>query len=236
MEIWREDAQPGQTHDPNEVTIQIDGIGRQLAELTAQGKAQDAAGSDGPVFVDETGRRSRRYRTLGVVVGLACAVYAAVIVATVVSGNSSAPWLPIPDPAAEQPAGKVDTPPLPAVSGSSSGSPGESPGATPSTGDGTTPSPGDSAAPGATADPSDQASPGADPGTSPGVQPTRNGGGTRPNQPGGGVASPPGGDPSTDPGPGEPSTEPSDPGPSTADPSPSTAGGGQVPIAPEGAQ
>ncbi|MFF2845449.1 hypothetical protein ACFVT5_03835 [Streptomyces sp. NPDC058001] len=236
MEIWREDAQPGQTHDPNEVTIQIDGIGRQLDELTAQGKAQDAAGSDGPVFVDETGRRSRRYRTIGLVVALACAVYAVVIVATVVSGNSSAPWLPIPDPAADQPAGKVDTPPLPAVSGSPSGSPGESPGATPSNSDGTTPSPGDSASPGATDGPSDAATDAAKPGTSPGAKPTRDNGGVKPGTPGGGVASPPAGEPSTDPGPSDPGPGSSPPDPSPADPSPSTAAGGQVPIAPEGAQ
>ncbi|QDQ11852.1 hypothetical protein [Streptomyces spectabilis] len=91
--------------------------------------------AEGPVFVDETGRRGRRYRRIGTFVGLACAGYAVVIVATLASGNSSAPWLPVPDPKDEQPASKVDTPNVPAES---TGSPDSAP---PS---GTTPAPGPS--------------------------------------------------------------------------------------------
>ncbi|MEH0423779.1 hypothetical protein [Streptomyces sp. B21-083] len=100
------------------MTVQLDGVGRQVDELlVGQVKeGADAGGGDGPVFVDETGRRSRRYRRIGIVVGTACAVYAVVIVATLLSGNSDAPWLPVPGQQDEQPAGKVDTSPLPAES------------------------------------------------------------------------------------------------------------------------
>ena len=97
QDSWQESEHPEHTHDPHEVTVQLDGVGRQLEDwLVQQAKgapnAQDA--SDGPVFVDETGRRSRRYRRIGMAVGMACAVYAVVILATLLSGNSSAPWLP----------------------------------------------------------------------------------------------------------------------------------------------
>ncbi|MFF3646134.1 hypothetical protein [Streptomyces sp. NPDC002564] len=113
METWREDALPGHTHDPNEVTVQIDGLGRQLADLSAAPGQQGPA--DGPVFVDETGRRGRMYRRVGALVGIACAVYAMVIVGTLFSGNSSAPWLPMPGPKDDRPASKVDTPNRPAA-------------------------------------------------------------------------------------------------------------------------
>ncbi|MEV3872392.1 hypothetical protein [Streptomyces sp. NPDC049906] len=95
------------------------GVGQQLGELKA-GAEEPAA--DGPVFVDETGRRSRLYRRIGMAVVVGCAVYACVIVATVVSGNSSAPWLPMTDSQAE-PAGKVDVSPRPADPASPTASP-----------------------------------------------------------------------------------------------------------------
>ncbi|MFD5697544.1 translation initiation factor IF-2 [Streptomyces lasiicapitis] len=130
---------PAPTHDPNEVTVQVDGLGRHLAGESGgvvdvtQGQqgipdTQDLA--DRPVFVDETGRRSRRYRRIGGAVGLLCAGYAVVIVATLASGNSSAPWLPVPGPKDEQPAGKVDTPDVsaePVVSPTSPSSSGAAP-------------------------------------------------------------------------------------------------------------
>ena len=72
--------------------------------ISPAGSDQDAP--DGPVFVDETGRRSRRYRRIGVIVGIACAVYAVIIVGTLLSGNSSAPWLPI-KPKDDKPASQV---------------------------------------------------------------------------------------------------------------------------------
>ena len=99
---------PAPTHDPNEVTVQIDGVGRCLAGESGgstaggtrvmQGFSDTRSVADTPVFVDETGRRSRRYRRIGAAVGLLCAGYAVVMAATLVSGNSSAPWLPVPDP------------------------------------------------------------------------------------------------------------------------------------------
>lgn len=115
----------------------MDGVGRELGDLIAE-RGAPAAEPDGPVFVDETGRRSRRFRRIGMTLALGCAVYACVIVATVVSGNSSAPWLPLPNPQAE-PAGKVETSPRPAApvepSATRSGAPSE---AAPATEAGTT--------------------------------------------------------------------------------------------------
>ncbi|MGW0821531.1 hypothetical protein [Streptomyces sp. NPDC002845] len=114
---WEQPDDPVRTHDPNEVTVQLDGVGRQLDDQLVQrakGDPGDGQDSDGPVFVDESGRRRSRLRRIGILVGAACAVYAVVIVVTLLSGNSSAPWLPVPGPQDDQPAGKVEVPPLPA--------------------------------------------------------------------------------------------------------------------------
>jgi hypothetical protein len=135
------------------VTVQLDGGPEELDGPGKKGAGHD--GSDGPVFVDESGRRSRRYRRIGMAIGIACAVYAVVIVATLLSGSSDAPWLPVPGQKHDPPAGKVDTSPLPAESGRPSGA-GDSvaPGNIPTVSDGTTPSPGASAsAPGASKGP-----------------------------------------------------------------------------------
>lgn len=148
---WEQDD-PGHTHDPHEVTIQLDGVGRQLEDwLVQQAKDAPAAqdGSDGPVFVDESGRRSRRYRRLGMLVGLACAVYAVVILVTLLSGNSNAPWIPMPGQQEDQPAGQVDTSPLPAETADPTGTGSASPGASATASDGTTPAPGASPTPAA---------------------------------------------------------------------------------------
>lgn len=142
------------THDPHEVTIQLDSVNLQMDGSLRGAKAAPSGSeaSDGPVFVDESGRRSRRFRRIGMAVALACAVYAVVIVVTLMSGNSNAPWLPVQDQKEDTPAGKVDTSPLPAESASTDGPDGASPGASPSTSDGVTSSPGTSATvPGATA-------------------------------------------------------------------------------------
>lgn len=122
---WENAVEAGHTHDPHEVTVQLDGAGRQFEEHLVQQAKEGQSGvgvGDGPVFVDETGRRSRRYRRVGIAVGGACAVYAVVIVATLLSGNSNAPWLPVPGQQDEQPAGQVETSPLPAESVEPSGS------------------------------------------------------------------------------------------------------------------
>ncbi|MDR6975876.1 hypothetical protein J2X68_002564 [Streptomyces sp. 3330] len=124
------DAAPAEPlHDADELTVQLAGID----PAAAAGASRSPFGSQGapgtPVFVDESGRRSRRLRRLGVAVGVSCAVYALVIVATLVSGNSSAPWLPLPGQNDDTPAGKVETSSVPAVSESPSGSDGAAPGA-----------------------------------------------------------------------------------------------------------
>ncbi|MFF8530425.1 hypothetical protein ACN6K9_006709 [Streptomyces sp. SAS_267] len=145
-------GRPADGHDPHEVTIQLD----------SAGKADDGPGkdvpatadiSDGPVFVDESGRRSRRFRRLGMLVAVACAVYAVVIVATLLSGNSNAPWLPVPGQEEDTPAGQVETSPLPtqSVNPSAKGA-ATAPGAVATAADGTTPSPGSTATAGASAD------------------------------------------------------------------------------------
>lgn len=225
MENWREDALPEHTHDPNEVTVQIDGVGRQLADLSAE---SDQDQPDGPVFVDETGRRSRRYRRIGVLIGIACAVYAVIIVGTLLSGNSSAPWLPI-DAKDEKPASKVDTPDRPADSLDPSASPGA------------TPSPGASES-GATAPVTGGAGPadptetddGTDkPGESPDPDPTDGGGKPDPDPTDDGGDPDPTDDPTKpdpDPDPTDDPTTP-DPDPSTETPGGSAGAGGEVPVA-----
>ncbi|MFF3201104.1 hypothetical protein [Streptomyces sp. NPDC002962] len=120
------DAAPAEPlHDAHELTVQLAGFDP-ASTADASGRRPAAHGDPAtpgtPVFVDESGRRSRRLRRLGVAVGIACSVYALVIVATLVSGNSSAPWLPLPGQGDDTPAGKVETSTVPSVSGSPSGS------------------------------------------------------------------------------------------------------------------
>ncbi|MFM9707972.1 translation initiation factor IF-2 [Streptomyces galilaeus] len=91
-------------NDPDEVTVQLDSPHRTTGR---RGDGPDA--SDAPVFVDETGRRGRTFRRIGITVGLACAAYAVVIVGTLLSGNAGAPWLPVPGQKGDEPAGRVDT-------------------------------------------------------------------------------------------------------------------------------
>ncbi|MEW1722682.1 hypothetical protein [Streptomyces sp. NPDC093109] len=86
----------------------MDGLGRQLSELPPGTRpAEETAAlpaiavdgpeaADGPVFVDESGRRSKKLRRAGWVVAIACACYAMTVVAALVGGDSNAPWLPIP--------------------------------------------------------------------------------------------------------------------------------------------
>ncbi|MGY6023240.1 hypothetical protein [Streptomyces spinosirectus] len=138
------------SHDPHEVTVQLDAVSLHDTRLrTAAGEPRGGGseGSDGPVFVDESGRRSRRFRRLGIAVGIACAVYAVVIVVTLLSGSSDAPWLPVPGQKDEKPAGQVEPTSSPDVSAVPSATAGLPAGSTPTAGAGTTtPSPGASAA------------------------------------------------------------------------------------------
>ncbi|OAH15099.1 hypothetical protein [Streptomyces jeddahensis] len=205
-----EDLLLAHAHDPNEVTVQLDAIGYDEGRLTVQEKQR---GHEVPVFVDDSGRRSRTLRRIGIAVGTVCAVYAVVIVATLLSGNSSAPWLPITGQKDDgKPASQVEPSPLPADTASPSDSAGTAPDVLPSGTDGITASPGDSAS--ASPDPSASASkPGesADPDPTTSNEPDPQD--TTSDDPGPGP-DPTGGGPTTDPvdpeptDTGEPSTEP----------------------------
>ncbi|MFF4019158.1 hypothetical protein [Streptomyces sp. NPDC001843] len=134
--------------DPHELTVRLDTD--RIAELRLSGaKAVGDAGRrrpaergrpphagrrdapDGPVFVDASGRRSRTFRRLGMFVGIACAAYAVVIAATLLSGSSDAPWLPVPGQKENKPAGQVDISPVPADPARPSGRVGAAPGTRP---------------------------------------------------------------------------------------------------------
>ncbi|MFI8005366.1 hypothetical protein [Streptomyces sp. NPDC086010] len=142
MENWREGTRTGHTHEPNDVTVQLDGLGRQLSELPVEPGPPVPA--DGPVFVDESGRRSKTYRRVGWVLAAICAVYAVTLVVAVLGGNSSAPWLPLSgqdekraEKAEVRPAPSKETVPVVAPGATPSGAPATVagvPGATPSPG------------------------------------------------------------------------------------------------------
>ena len=209
-------------HDPYEVTVQLDGMSQQLEDLLVpQAKGADEPGggqegSDGPVFVDESGRRGRLYRRIGIAVGLTCGGYALVIVVTLLSGNSNAPWLPVPGQEVGEPAGKVDTSTPPTDSATRAGTGGGSPDAiTPTAGQGTAtvPTPGATAS-GATTSP-------AKPGTSAAPKTSPTGSTKRP------VAGPTVSTPTptaTSPATTPATSTPSDPGP-TATPTPTETTG-----------
>ncbi|MET9099767.1 hypothetical protein [Streptomyces antibioticus] len=229
---WGEPAGGGavtRDHDPDEVTIQIDALSPAAA-------GQDA--SDVPVFVDESGRRSRTFRRIGISVGIACAAYAVVIVVTLLSGSAAVPWLPVPVPGAggdEKPASEVDptrgpsaaaTPAAGQPGGTAAGTPGVTPAAS-----GTA-----SAKPGATSA-SGAATGSAAPSGAAAVRPSSSGT-TRPS-------AAPGASASADPGPnnpvgggGEPSptppvsTPPPDDPPSDSSPSPAGGAGDTVAAGP----
>lgn len=134
VENWREGTRAGHTHEPNDVTVQLDGLGRQLSELPVEPGTPE--NSDGPVFVDESGRRSKTYRRLGWVLATICAIYAVTLVVAVLGGNSTAPWLPISGQEDKQPAG-VEVQPAPT---DDQGTKTESPGPLPSSSVSTDPS------------------------------------------------------------------------------------------------
>ncbi|MFH9861990.1 hypothetical protein [Streptomyces sp. NPDC017202] len=118
----------GAVDDPHEPTVQL----AEISPASRDGGPESQDGAGRPVFVDESGRRSRRLRRLGAAVGITCSVYALVIVATLVSGNSSAPWLPLPGQADDTPAEQVETSSEPSATASPSGSAGAAPSAGPS--------------------------------------------------------------------------------------------------------
>ncbi|MEU5768442.1 hypothetical protein ABZ782_21250 [Streptomyces asoensis] len=118
----------GASDDTDELTVQLGGVGPAAAGAPG-GRPESPDGTGSPVFVDESGRRSRRLRWLGAAIGVLCSVYALVIVATLVSGNSGAPWLPLPGLDGDTPAAKVETSSVPSASASPSGSADAAPGA-----------------------------------------------------------------------------------------------------------
>ncbi|WP_328910457.1 hypothetical protein OG230_13590 [Streptomyces sp. NBC_00234] len=129
MENWREGTRTGHTHEPNEVTLQLDGLGRQLSELAIEPGTPE--GSDGPVFVDESGRRSKSLRRVGWLLAAICAGYAVTLVVALLGGNSSAPWLPI--SGQQEKSAEVEVQPAPTEStGTETSSGPTGPGATPS--------------------------------------------------------------------------------------------------------
>ncbi|GFH33852.1 hypothetical protein SCWH03_00520 [Streptomyces pacificus] len=101
--------------------MQIDSV--EFRKLQAGGKPSEEPpqeDADGPVFVDESGRRSKKFRRIGWVLALACAGYAVTLVVALIGGNSNAPSLLIPgqtedkaDTAEETP-GPSETPTAPA--------------------------------------------------------------------------------------------------------------------------
>lgn len=141
--------------DPHEVVIRLDGVDsgpEDRPDPPGHDLSTAAEIADRPVFVDASGRRSRRFRRLGMLVAAACAVYAVVIVATLLSGNSNAPWLPVPGQEEDTPAGQVETSTLPTQSVNPAGKGAvPAPGTTARAADGTTPSPTRSAKAGASA-------------------------------------------------------------------------------------
>lgn len=140
VENWREGTRTGHTHEPNEVTLQLDGLGRQLSELAIEPGTPE--GSDGPVFVDESGRRSKSLRRVGWLLAAVCAGYAVTLVVALLGGSSHAPWLPIsgqPEKSAE-----VEVQPAPTEPVGSETSPGP---ATPSASTSDLDAPGGSSAP-----------------------------------------------------------------------------------------
>jgi hypothetical protein len=212
-------------HDPDEVTVQLDVAGAHLEDwLVQQAKGPRGAqgvqeGSDGPVFVDETGRRSRRYRRIGMAVGLACAVYAVVIIATLLSGNSSAPWLPVPGKEDDKPASKVDSPTLPPASADPSPTANPSSGLSPSVDPGRTSAPDADPLPSKSAKPTESDEPTEPEPTDPATKPDPTG--TTPNDP----------DPTADPT-DEPTTPTQDPDPDpTDDPTADPPADGSDPVA-----
>ncbi|MFI8003339.1 hypothetical protein [Streptomyces sp. NPDC086010] len=93
MENGQQDTRTGQSHERHEVTMQLRGALSQLSGPA--GRARRADGHDGPVFVDESGRRSKTLRKVGWLIAAVCAAFAASIVLSLFGGDSTAPSLPL---------------------------------------------------------------------------------------------------------------------------------------------
>ncbi|WP_243869655.1 hypothetical protein [Streptomyces liangshanensis] len=175
------------------------------------------------MFVDASGRRSKKFRRAGWVVAIACACYAVMLGAAVIGGSSSAPWLKIPGLADEKKSDTVENRPAPTPSRSGSHAPGVPvalPTATDSNGV-VVPGPSGSAPPGATGTPAPGVSkPGAT------VKAPTGGAGTAAAAGGAGAA---GGTGGTGPVTGAPSVPPvDDPGTAAG-----SSGGASPPVSPD---
>ncbi|MER5464806.1 hypothetical protein ABT010_29805 [Streptomyces sp. NPDC002668] len=178
------------------------------------------------MFVDESGRRSKKFRRLGWVFAFACACYAVTLVAALVGGNSTAPWLPGIGQQGKEQTDKVEIQPAPTDGASVAATPGGVPGApTPTDSTGAVlPQPSGGVSNGISGGVS--ATPG--PGASGSASPKPSGGGGLPG-PGPSASSSPGAG-GSDPGP-EPEGSPSVPVP----PDPGPTGGATEPPMQEGA-
>lgn len=109
--------------------MQIDAFDPRLLDVPGPAVAPPDE-SDGPVFVDESGRRSKKFRRLGWVLAIACACYAATVVIALIGGNSNAPWLLIPGPSGDKKnSSTVEETTVPADAPSGTPAPGNTPGA-----------------------------------------------------------------------------------------------------------
>ncbi|GAA3757901.1 hypothetical protein GCM10023082_60860 [Streptomyces tremellae] len=79
-------------------TVELAGLGgRALRGSGGAGREEDGKDPGGaPVFVDASGRRSRKIRRIGWGVAVLCAAYAVALIAALVGGGSTAPLLNIP--------------------------------------------------------------------------------------------------------------------------------------------
>ncbi|MFI6085850.1 hypothetical protein ACIBBB_33760 [Streptomyces sp. NPDC051217] len=219
-----------------DVTVELDGLGRQLSELPGPATEADggsaaraADSSDGPVFVDASGRRSKKLRRLGWVLAIASACYAVALVASLMGGNSSAPWLQIPGVSDKRDSDKVEIQPPPKDRPTVVATPGAG---------GLDPSPTESVAGSrAPSGASTGASDGPDPSGSPSGKPDPDPDPGKPDpkpDPGDPDPKP---DPDPDPDPGESDPGPVDPGPDPdPDPSPTDSAPVDPPVDQDGQQ
>ncbi|QHY95811.1 hypothetical protein SSPS47_11845 [Streptomyces sp. S4.7] len=218
-----------------DVTVELDGLGRQLSELpgrtteaTGMPAARAADSAEGPVFVDASGRRSKKLRRLGWVLAIASACYAVALVAALVGGSSSAPWLQIPGVSDKRDSDKVEIQPPPTDRPTVVATPGAG-GLDPSPADsvsGTPSAPGESPGASNDPDPSGSASGKPDPDPKPGK--------TDPKPDPGDADPGPGENPDPDPGESDPGG-PVDPGPDPGtDPTPSDSAPVDPPVVQDG--
>ncbi|MEV1043856.1 hypothetical protein [Streptomyces sp. NPDC049916] len=118
----------GHTHEPNQATVDLDGLGRRRTELP--GEPVPGGGPAGPVFVDASGRRGKTLRRIGWALAGVCAAFAVTLLLAVLGGNSSVPWLPLTEPGKEAKAEKAETEPAPRGDPAPSGVPAAAPVAT----------------------------------------------------------------------------------------------------------